>query len=135
MLTVQILKAEADQLESELAQFEPKRKRLALLRELIGTYGESPSQGILLDAPSANPTRRFANVGVTDAIRMFLAETPREWFSPRDVAKALLEGGHNSASPNFFNIVYTICKRRAESGEFDIADRDGKKVVRLHQLP
>jgi hypothetical protein len=137
MITVDVLKKEATELQSELAQFEQKRRRLILIRELIATYGgESGENGHRAQAGGESPpSKRFSLMGTTDAIKAFLAEKPVEFFSPRDIGKGLLEGGHRSVSPNFFNIVYTICKRKAETGEFQMVSRDGKNVFRLTRFP
>ncbi len=65
MLSVDILKAEAAEIEAELA----KRKRLALLRELIQTYAVEKGPRNLFDPPVPLASKRFASMGITDAIR------------------------------------------------------------------
>ncbi len=135
VITAEIIKSEITELDLKLSAMEPLRKRRDALKNLLETYGNDETQPRLLDAPSLAPSERYKSLGTTQAMMEFLRDSPGAYFSPRDIGKAMLAGGHESKSPNFFNIVYTICKRKGEAGDFEVAERKGKKVFRLPSQP
>jgi hypothetical protein len=134
VITADIIKSEIADIDLKLASLEPLRKRRSALHDLLQTYSADESQPRLLDAPSVSPEGRFKGMGTTEAITAFLRESPMKFWSPREIAKLIAAGGHESKSPNFFNIVYTICKRKWEGGELEVSAQSGKRTFRLKSI-
>jgi hypothetical protein len=130
MITVEMLLEEQKSLEAELAEFEPKRRRLALLTEMIKTYpGGNAGQPELIDV--SRGMQRFSANGTTEAIMAFLKAHPESFFSPREIAEALIADGFKTKSPNFATTIYTTCKRKGKAQRLELGKKDGTFAFRF----
>lgn len=131
MFTVHDLKTERLKLQGELTELEMKRRRLALLNDLIKTYEITPSGSPNGDsekgAPGAGP---YSGKGITEGIQAFLALDKERYFTPTQIVKALMDGGIKVTSENFANMVHTTCTRN--SGKWlEESTVLGKRAFRL----
>lgn len=124
---------EKTQIEKELAQFEPKRRRLVLIAELLKSYrDDSVNQPKLFDAPSIAPNGRFSGLKTTAAVIAFLREKPTEFFTPREIGEALRAGGLIVDSPHFLTTLHTVCKRNTPKN-FEAGTKKGIRAFRTKQ--
>jgi hypothetical protein len=128
------LKKEKACLEKELSGIEPKRRRLALINELLRSYNEVPDQRDLIQVAPSFP-QKFSELGVSDAIVLFLKQRPHEYFTVREIADGIVEGGFKPPANNFHTIVNTTCSRKSQSKkpELDAAEKNGVKAYRFKQ--
>ena len=131
MLTTKILLNEKEQLEKDIADMEPKRKRLALVVELLKLYPDAEGQPVLFTTPQSDKPGRYASLGTSDAMMSFLREKPFEFFTPREISAALIAGGIKVNSENFNTTVHTTCKRKAEQGILECGEKEGRKAFRM----
>ena len=124
MLTAEMLRSEKTLLEKELAAMEPKRKRLALVSELLELY-EDPLER------KNGVVAKFAGLGTTAGVFAFLNAQPLLFFTPREIAEALRAGGMKNESPNFSTSVSTICIRAAQGRKLEAGQKDGKAAYRI----
>jgi len=130
MITVEMLLDEKKSLEAELAEIEPKRRRLALLTEMIKTYpGEHGGQQELLDM--SHDMGRFSANGTTEAIMAFLKAHPEGLFTPREIGQALIADGFKAKSANFTTTIYTTCQRKGKAGKLEVGKKAGSFAFRF----
>lgn len=123
------LRAEQSRLEAELAEVEPKRKRLALVIDLLKSFGEEPGETPLIPRSPDESASRFAPTGMTDGIMKFLSSHPGSFYIAREIATALLAGGFKSDSKNLNVMIKTTCLRKCSGPDAPLVRGEKGGVV------
>jgi hypothetical protein len=114
---------------------ESKKRRLALVRELLKEYPDfnqdHPKLFDVAEAAAAPEKARQSAPPVVESIMQFLMQRPDTPFTPGEITEELIKAGLNTSSKFFRTSVFTACSRAATKGKLVQGKKKGKLAFRF----
>ncbi len=109
---------------AELDTFSLKRKRLSLIIELIHAYSK--------DCEPPPKEEQYNGCGLAEAVSLFLSSHRFEFWTPREIAKHLIDSGYGGSHKLLTTKINTDCYRKTKgvNAIYEVGGKHFKKAYR-----
>ena len=113
-------------LKEEIASAQAKLTSVETTIALLVADSNVPK---IAEAPPVNSERPYEGLRLQEAVDWFLAQHPREWHAPSDIADKLAALGVDDSGEYYRNQVYNALKRSCKKSYAEKRNLGGRRVA------